>query len=97
MNMKFTVTPSGVGQVYISGLPFANVNIAANYWPAFIIPKQGCNYDGHQVWGSLADGGTVVYMNDTDAADSANGQNDTFKASNLDTTVEMRMTVNYPT
>jgi len=95
MNMKFTVTPSGVGQVYISGLPFANVNTAANYWPATIYPYQGCDYDGDQIFGQIPDGGTIVYI--SDAEPGTGGNKDTFKASNLGTTVEMEMSINYPT
>jgi hypothetical protein len=92
MNIKFTVTPSGVGQVYLSGFPFANVSIAANYWPAFIVPYQGCNYDGDTISGQIPDGGTIAYCEDF-----TSGSKDTFKASNLGTTVEMEMSCNYPT
>ena len=94
-NVKCTVTPSGVVNVFLGGFPFANVNTAANYWPGLVQPYQGFDYGGDSMMGSINDAADFVYLKYTDASTTYNRSS--FLASALGTTLEMEFSINYPT
>ena len=94
-NVKFTVTPSGVTQQAVGGLPFANVNVAANYFVGQIDPYQGFNYSGDKLMTDIADGSSIAYLKQTDATTGYNRSS--FLAGAIGTTIEFRFSINYPT